>query len=413
MEKISKKRVVIVTVLTIFGLAALGGAFWFGFDTGTRFPQILIVQGVKNLESDKPVAADFSVFWQAWQKIGENYVNIGKVEDQDKVYGAIKGLVGSLGDPYTVFFDPEDGEKFAQDIKGNFGGIGAEIGIRKDQLTIVSPLKDTPAFKAGLKAGDKILQIDAKSTDGLTVNESVGLIRGEIGTAVTLTTFRDAWDKPKEIKIVRANIVVPTLDYKMLNGGLAHVQLYSFNANSNNLFGDNIRQAMRNGSKGLILDLRNNPGGYLSVAVDLAGWFLSPGTLVVSESDKTGPREQFKAQGNGLLKDFPVVVLINEGSASASEILAGALRDNLKTKLIGKKSFGKGTVQQVEYLKDGSSLKITVANWVLPSGKILEGEGLAPDYEVLIKEEDSENEKDPQLDKAIEVLKSEIANQVK
>lgn len=412
MEKISKKRVFMVTALVIFGLTLLGGAFWFGFNAGTRFPQVLLVQGVKNLEADMPVAADFSVFWQAWQKVSENYVNIEKVKNQDKVYGAIKGLVGSLNDPYTVFFDPKDGEKFAQDIKGNFGGIGAEIGIRKDQLTVIAPLKDTPAFKAGIKAGDKIFQIGSKPTDGLTVNESVGLIRGEIGTEVTLTVFRDTWDKPKEIKIVRATIVVPTLDYETREGNLAYIQLYSFNANSENLFGDSVRQAMRKNSKGLILDLRNNPGGYLSVAVDLAGWFLSPGTLVVSETAKNGPREQFKAQGNGSLKDFPVVVLINEGSASASEILAGALRDNLGTKLVGKKSFGKGTVQQIESLKDGSSLKITVANWVLPSGKVLEGQGLDPDYEV-VPPEDLEEKKDLQLDKAIEVLKSEIAKRAK
>lgn len=410
MTEVSKKRVLTGIGVAIVSLLIVGGVFWAGFEIGTRFPQFLIVQGAKNIETTQAEVGDFSVFWQAWQILNDKYVNADKVKNQARIYGAIRGLVGSLGDPYTVFFNPSDGEKFAEDIKGNFGGIGAEIGIRKEQLTVIAPLKDTPAYKAGLKAGDLIIKIGSKSTDGLTVNESVQLIRGEIGTTVVLTVFRAEWDKPKEIKIVRANIVVPTLDYEIKNGNIAYIQLHSFNANSEDLFRNSVQNALGKGAKGMVLDLRDDPGGYLSVAVDLAGWFLPRGSLVVSETTKEGPGDKFEASGNGVLKDFPVVVLINEGSASASEILAGALRDNRGIKLVGKRSFGKGTVQQIESLKDGSSLKITVANWVLPSGKILEGEGLDPDYEVELKDSDVEVGKDPQLDKALEVVAGLIKN---
>lgn len=404
-----KRRFIIISITVIFALVALGGAFWFGFDAGTKFPQVLLVREVKNIEPEIPNKADFSVFWQAWEVLNDLYLKNGQVEPQEKVYGAISGLVDSLDDPNSVFFKPKDSQKFEEDIKGNFGGIGAEIGIRKKQLTIIAPLKGTPALKAGLKPGDKILEVNSTSTEDLTVNESVQLIRGPVGTTVTLKILRDDWEKPRDFKIVRSTIIVPTLDFEMRDGGIAYIQLHSFNANSNNLFYQSVQEAMGKGSRGMILDLRNDPGGYLQVAIDLAGWFLPRESVVVSEVSKGDERRDFRTSGNGILKDFPVVVLVNAGSASASEILAGALRDHRKAPLIGEKTFGKGTVQQVEYLKDGSSIKVTTANWVLPSGKIIEGEGLEPDFKVEMKDEDIEDEKDPQLDKAIEVLKSLLA----
>jgi carboxyl-terminal processing protease len=405
-----RKKQIVIWGLIILAVAALfGSGFLFGFRFGEKFPQTLIVKGVANLESGQPQTTDFSTFWQAWQLIHENYLKDKEVSDQNRVYGAIQGLVRSLNDPHSEFFSPSESKKFEEDIQGNFGGIGIEIDVRKNQLMVIAPLKNTPASRAGLRAGDKILMINSSSTEGLSVDQAVKWIRGPENTEVKLLIFRDDWEKPREFKIVRATIEVPTLDYEVKDG-IVQVKLYSFNANAGKVLYDAMINTIPQGAKGMVLDLRNNPGGYLEVAVNLAGWFLERGTLVVSEVSRSDSKENFKANGNAALVKFPVVVLINQGSASASEILAGALRDQRKIKLVGEQSFGKGTVQQVLPLKDNSSLKITIAHWVLPSGQILEGNGLKPDIEVKMTEEDIINKRDPQLEKAMEILKQEIAS---
>lgn len=414
-----KKRIILILAFLIGVALFFGSGFFWGFKFGKKIPEKIVVKGITNFDGNVSTTADFGIFWQAWQLIDEKYLNSEKVSNQQKVYGAVKGLINSLGDPHSVFFTPEEAKKFNEDIQGNFSGIGAEIGIRKNQLMIISPLKDSPASKAGLRPGDKILKIDSKSTEGISIEEAVRLIRGPENTEVVLTIFRDEWDKPKEFRIIRAPITVPTLDFEIKEGNIAYVQLYSFNSNTNFLFLKAVLEAMLKRVEGMVLDLRGNPGGYLQVAVDLAGWFLPRGTLVVTEVGKERTPQKFFAYGNEVLVKMPVVVLINRGSASASEILAGTLRDNRGVKLIGEKSFGKGTVQELETLRDGSSVKLTVAHWVLPSGKILEnqspenseeGGGLEPDIEVKMTEEDIENNRDPQLEKALEVLKEEIKN---
>lgn len=384
----------------------LGGTFVLGFNSGRQFPETLIVREVQNIEPNEPTGADFSTFWEAWQTINDTYLRSDEVAPQEKAYGAIRGLVGSLDDQYSEFLSPEDNKKFEQDIRGNFGGIGAEIGIRQSKLVVIAPLKDTPASKAGLKPGDLIIKIDDTFTDGLTVDEAISLIRGKENTVVVLAIFRENWEEPQEFKITRATITVPTIDFEM-RGDIAHIELHSFNANANALFQQAVVKAIAANAQGLVLDLRNNPGGFLSVAVDLSGWFLKRGTLVVREEGRDNDRKEFQANGNEALADLPVVILVNGGSASASEILAGALKDQRKIKLVGQKTFGKGTVQELISLRDDSSLKLTVAHWVLPSGKIIEGEGIKPDFEVK-PAEDGTKELDPQLDKAIEVLRGEI-----
>ncbi|MDO8516362.1 MAG: S41 family peptidase [bacterium] len=404
------KNKFIATALVIIAVAALlSSGFVLGMRVGERTPKLVTIQGVANM--DNKTSADFSTFWEAWSLVSDNYLKNKSVSDQTKVYGAIRGLVGSLGDPYTEFFNPDENKKFQADVRGNFSGIGAEIGMRKDQIVIIAPLKDSPAERAGVKAGDYILKVDSSSTDSMTVDDAVGHIRGEEGTNVTLNLFRDGWDKPRDFTITRQKIEVPTIDLKMKEGNIAHIQMYSFNANTEDLFLEALIDASKEGAQGIVLDLRNNPGGYLDVAVSLAGWFLPEGSVVVSEEGKDGERISLKSTGSGKLANFPLVILINEGSASASEILAGALRDNAKIKLIGKQSFGKGTVQELETLHDGSSIKMTIAHWVLPNGTILENEGLKPDYEVELSDEDVKNEKDTQLDKAIEVLKEVMDKQ--
>jgi len=398
---------VLFTIFTLGGIVLL--SFSAGFSAGRNQPKNITITGVENLDSSTEENADFGVFWEAWQTIEENFYKNGEISNQNKVYGAVNGLIQSLGDPYSEFFVPSDGKKFEEDIQGNFGGIGAELGIREEKLVIISPLKDSPAARADLRAKDIILAVDSSPTQGLPIDEAVKNIRGEVGTKVTLTIFRGGWEKPTDFEITREIISIPTLEYEMKNGDIAYVNLYSFNSNSNPLFYQSMVKALSSGSKGLILDLRDNPGGFLQVAVDLAGWFLPRGTLVVSETNKEGKSDKLYSVGNAALKNLPVVVLVNGGSASASEILAGALRDQRGIKLVGEKTYGKGTVQQLLQLKDRSSIKITIANWVLPNGDIIEGEGITPDFEVAITEEDIENEKDPQLEKAIEILNGEIS----
>lgn len=391
----------VAIVLSVFAL--LGSGYFWGYRIGSANPRKVIAQGVTGIDS-RAQDGDFNTFWETWQAIDENYLRSDKVSGKDRVYGAVKGLVGSLGDPYSQFFTPEEAKKFEEDVQGVFSGIGAEIGIRKDQLTIISPLKNSPAEKAGIKAGDWILKINSTSTDGMSTEKAVTLIRGQEGTTATLNIYREGWDKPKDFSIIRKQIEVPTLDSEM-KGEYAHISLHSFNANASKLFYEAVRDAVNKNAKGIILDLRNNPGGYLEVAVNLAGYFVEPGNVVVSENDRTKTIDTFKASGNGALKDFPVVVLVNGGSASASEILAGALRDLRGIKLIGETTFGKGTVQQLKELSDGSEFKVTIAHWVLPSGKTLENGGLKPDYEVKLTDEDINAKKDPQLEKALEVIK--------
>lgn len=408
MEKVLKNRYFVIGISIAVIIALNGASFYFGYQQGMKNPQTVIIRGVANLEEGNIEAVDFSVFWDAWQVIKDKYVESEKIDNQDFVYGAISGLLGSLKDPNSVFFPPSDAKKFNEDIAGEFSGIGAEIGIKNDQLVIIAPLKDTPAERAGLRSGDKILKIDETKTVGLAVDEAVKLIRGERGTTVVLTILRNGWDKPEEISIIRDVIQIPTIDWKMLENNIAYIHLYNFYEKAPFLFYQTAVEIIFKNPNGLILDLRDNPGGYLEAAVNLAGWFLKPGETVVSEEFRSGEKQIFKAHGTGLFKDIPLVILINEGSASASEILAGAIRDNLGVKLIGKKSFGKGTVQELASLKDNSLIKITIAHWRLAGGQLIEKNGLNPDYEVNLTDEDIKAGKDPQLDKAIEVLEAKL-----
>ncbi len=406
-----KKKILTALAVVVVAAALAGSGFFFGFNAGTAVPKKIVVEGVGNAESQKPGEVNFDVFWQAWNLIDQQYLRSADVAGQKRVHGALKGLVGSLDDPYSEFFPPDENKKFQEDIRGNFGGIGAELGIKKERVVIVAPLKDTPASRAGLLAGDQILKINSTSTDGMSVGEAVGLIRGPVGATVTLAIFREGWEKPKDFAITRAVIMIPTLEAKRVGsaGNIAYIHLQSFNENAVNLFGKETSKALAEGVTGMILDLRDDPGGYLEVAVRLAGWFLPRGSLVVSEVGRNDAVfKKFTAEGNAALAHVPVVVLINGGSASASEILAGAFRDVRKTKLVGETSFGKGTVQQLQNLSDGSSMKLTVAHWVFPSGKILEKGGIKPDVEVKITEEDVKNKKDPQLDAAIRAVEEEI-----
>jgi len=331
------------------------------------------------------------------------------------IYGAIKGMVSSLKDPYTVFFNPKEAKTFLEDVNGSFEGVGMEVGIKERQFQVVSPLEGTPAQKAGLRPGDKIVKVGDTSTDGISVEEAVNLIRGPKGTEVTLTIMRQGWQSTRDFKIKRAVIKVPSLTWKLIssedgkpneNGDIAYIDLYQFSEKARSDFRETAINILNSPAKKIILDLRGNPGGYLEIAQNIAGWFLKNGqTVVIEDFGKKQDQEIYKAKGNAQFLDYPLVVLINKGSASASEILASALRDNRAIKLIGETSFGKGCVQELTNLKGKSSLKITVANWLTPKGNLIANKGLKPDIEVEMTENDYSEGNDPQLGKAIEIIK--------
>ena len=354
----------------------------------------------------QPGTIDFSLFWDAYDKIRENFIDTSKITDQKIIYGAIEGMANSLGDPYTDFFDPSRAQRFQQDLSGSFDGIGVEIGIKKDLLTVIAPLKGTPGQQAGLKSGDIILKIDGKDAFNMTTEEAVNLIRGPKGTTVVLSILRDDWDKAKDIRIVRDTIKVPSIEWSLKDENVAYIQIYQFNDTLSSDFAAIALNILQSPAKKIVLDLRDNPGGYLEVAQNIAGWFLQRGQIVTIEDFGNGkPQQTYKTDGNSNLASYPMVVLINEGSASASEILAGSLRDNRSVKLIGAKSFGKGCVQEVINLRGGSFLKITIANWLTPKGHSISDVGLTPDIKVDITDQDAQQKLDPQLDKALEIIK--------
>ncbi len=385
-----------------FNLFFLIGAILLSFGIGVWFGRIQIVCDVC-----QPEEINFSLFWESYQKLKEKFVDNDKINTQGILYGAISGMVKSLDDPYTVFFPPKDTKRFVEDVQGVFEGVGMEIGIRKNQLQVIAPLEGTPAQKAGLLAGDKILKVDDSLTADITIDEAVNLIRGPRGTDVVLTIYREDWQESKEITITRGVIEIPSLKWELLeNNSIAYIKLYQFSQQAAYDFRDLILKILDTSAKKIIIDLRNNPGGYLEIAQNIAGWFLEKGELVVTEEFSDGAKLEYRTEGNPVFLDYKVVVLINEGSASGSEILAGALRDNRNIPLIGEKSFGKGSVQELVNLTGGSSLKVTVAKWLTPKGHLITEVGLEPDIEVEMTSEDYEEDRDPQLNKAIEVLKS-------
>jgi carboxyl-terminal processing protease len=352
----------------------------------------------------QPGTVDFSLFWDAYNKLEQGYINPSDITNQKVVYGAIAGMTNALGDPYTNFFNPQQAQRFQQDLAGSFEGIGVEIGIKGNLLTVIAPLKGTPGEAAGLKAGDAVVKINGKDSTNMTADEAVTLIRGKRGTEVTLSIFREGWNSPKDFKIIRDTIKVPSIEWSLKNGDIAYIQIYQFDQDLSADFKTIALQILQSPAKKIVLDLRNNPGGYLEVGQDVAGWFLPKGqTFTIEDFGKGKEQQIYKTEGTGQLASYPVVVLMNQGSASASEILAGALRDNRKVQLIGTKSFGKGCVQEVVTLRDGSFLKITIANWLTPKGSSISNVGLTPDVKADITEQDAAAKKDPQLDKALEI----------
>jgi carboxyl-terminal processing protease len=362
----------------------------------------------KNHAKDQPTDVDFGLFWEAWNLVNEKYVDQSKLDKDKMIYGAISGMVKSLGDPFSSFMNPEESKQFSQDMEGTFDGIGVEIGMKNDILTVIAPISGSPADNAGLRSGDRIIKIGDQLTSDMSVDEAVTKIRGPKGTEISLTVLREKDNNPKEIKIVRDTISVKSVKLEVKDQEIALLKISKFGDDTTSEMNKAAVQIVANKYRGIILDLRNNPGGYLEAAVDMSSKFIPEGETVVSEEERGGGKKEYKARGNDILNGIPVVILVNGGSASASEIMAGALRDDLGAQLVGKKTFGKGSVQQLEKLTGGSSLRVTIARWLTPGGEYIMEKGLEPNIDVELTDEDYNLDRDPQLDKAVETLKEKI-----
>jgi carboxyl-terminal processing protease len=347
-------------------------------------------------------ATPFDLYWEVWELIEQNFY--GELpSEEERVYGAIRGALRTLDDDYTAFIDPEVAAVTRSALNGSFEGIGAVVRLNDaDQLEIVRPLEGQPAELAGLREGDVVLAVDGESIEGLGLYEAIALIRGPRGTAVELTIWRPGERDTFDVEIVRDRIPLPTIESEMLEADIGYIWLYEFNAQATTLLQEAIEELRSQGATGLILDLRDNPGGLLSQAVSVADEFLPAGVVLYERGRELD--EVFESTDEGLGEDIPLVVLINGGSASASEIVAGAIQDRGRAPLIGETSLGKGSVQQPRTLSNGSELRITIARWFTPDGRAIHGNGLEPDIVVPLTEEDYENDRDPQLERALEYL---------
>jgi carboxyl-terminal processing protease len=346
-----------------------------------------------------------TLYQAVWNTLKQSFVDRGQLDDQKLFYGSLKGLVAASGDPYTVFMDPEENKEFQDDLAGTFEGIGAEIGLKDEIITIISPLDDMPAAKAGIRAGDQIYAINGTSTAGVSVDEAVRQIRGPKDTQVKLTIYRSGENNTKDYTITRSVIVVKSVKTERRDDGVYVIKISAFNNDTGELFSQAINEIINVKPKGIILDMRNNPGGYLDTAVDMASEWIENGPVVIEKFSEE-KQNKYLSTGTGRLKDVPTAVLINGGSASASEIVAGALQDYQKALIIGEKSFGKGSVQSLIDLGGGASLKVTIAKWLTPLGRSINDEGIKPDREVKFTEEDAKKDKDPQFQAALDYLQN-------
>ena len=396
--------------LLLLGVIIAIGFYILGFNSGEKSLSTAVV-GIENTAEGEPANVDFAPFWKAWNLINEKYVPASTtartVGNQEKVWGAIQGLTSSLEDPYTVFFPPVESELFESDIRGNFEGVGMEVVAKDGAIIVIAPLKNSPASRAGIMAGDRVVKIDDKETSNLSTEDAVGIIRGPKGTRVTLTIFRNGAKEPFDIEVVRDVIDIPTIDTRELPGGIFVIELYSFSAQSPNLFRAALREFILSDNNKLILDLRGNPGGYLEAAIDMASWFLPSSSVVVREDFGQSRDEKiYRSKGYDVFSEnLKFVILIDRGSASASEILAGALAEHGRATLVGDKTFGKGSVQELVNITSETSLKITIARWLTPNGLSISQDGIEPKFLVKYTPADREAGHDPQLEKAIEILK--------
>lgn len=345
---------------------------------------------------------DFNLLWQTWNLLKSKYLHQDKLNEVELFYGALAGSVAAVRDPYTVFFDPKVATEFTEELSGQFQGIGAEIGMKDNRLTIIAPLPGTPAEKAGILAGDKILAINNLDATNMSVDKAVSLIRGEKGTKVNLIIVHANSSEPIKLEIARDVIKIVSVSWQMKEDKIAYLKITHFNQDTGERFQEAVNQIMSQGAKKLIVDLRNNPGGFLDVAIDLGGYWFNKKVMVKEMFYDTSKNRDYETSGSAVLKDIPTVVLVNGGSASASEILAGALQDYKLATIVGEKTFGKGSVQELENLSDGSAVKITVAEWRTPNNRVINEKGVEPDIKV---ERSTDLQDDNQLKEALKIIR--------
>lgn len=380
-------------------------------DVSLKWADYHPVVNVANREPPQNINLDFKLFWQTWDLLSQKYLDKKALDPQKLYYGAIQGMVAAVGDPYTVFLPPQQQKNTQEELSGRFDGVGIELGFNKDKrLVVMAPLSGTPADKAGIKPQDIIVKIDSKDTSSITLPEAVQLIRGPKGTKVTLTIFREGDQNTRDLSLNRDTIVVKSVEisFKQTQSGkaVAVIKLSRFGERTEAEWNDAVSQVLAKGVQGVVLDLRNNPGGYLDGAVFIASEFLDGGNVVLQE-DGQGQRTAYSVNRQGKLLKLPLSVLINKGSASASEIVAGALQDRKRATLVGEKSFGKGTIQDAEDLPGGSGIHITIAKWLTPNGRWAnQTNGFDPDLKVDMPaaQTDNQNHVDPQMDKALDLL---------
>ncbi len=400
-KKIEAKYVFLVIFLSLF---IFSGGFLLGQNkTKDYFRPIAYYQNEETGDKKDTENLNFNLYWEVWDNVKSNYVNKIKISDKELFYGSLKGLAEATGDPYTMFMDPEEAKEFADDLAGTFEGVGMEVGLRNDIATVIAPLDETPAQKAGLLPGDKIYAVDDVPTIGLSISEVVRKIRGPKDTTVKLTIIRGD-QKAFDVEIVRGVIVVKSLKTELRPDNIYVIRISNFNNDTEYLFNQAVDEILIKKPRGIILDLRSNPGGYLETSIRIASEWIEEG-MIVAEQLNDNKRNEYPARGLARLKDFKTVVLIDGGSASASEILAGALRDYKKATLVGETTFGKGSVQTLKDLSDGSTLKITIAKWLTPAGDFIDEKGIEPDVKIELDMDDINNNLDPQFDKALNILK--------
>ena len=402
-------------VATITGVVVLILGFGGGFYAATSTP---LGEGRMPVpDASEPQNVDFTPVWKAWNILNQNFVSAAVSSttpiatttaklNQQKVYGMVAGLADSLNDPYTFFFPPTENTQFSEDMSGTFEGVGMEIDVKDQVLTVTSPLKGTPSYNAGIKAGDKILKINGTSTQGLSVDAAIKEIRGPKGTTVTFSILRDGWVAPKDFSVVRDTINIPIVNTTARKDGVFVISISTFTSNSPDLFRTALRQFVQSGDTKMVLDLRGNPGGYLEAAVDIGSWFLPSGDVIVTE-DYAGHATNIVHRSLGyniFNKNLKMVILVDKGSASASEILSDALRYYGIGKMVGTNTFGKGVVQQLFPITDDTSLKVTVARWLGPDGIQIPHDGLTPDIVATTTDELIKAGNDVQLEKAAQIL---------
>ncbi|OGO04190.1 MAG: hypothetical protein A2Y73_05245 [Chloroflexi bacterium RBG_13_56_8] len=391
----------VITVLVMTGYAAGIATMWrFGYEIRAAVANLVPESAGQPIPERIP-EEDFDLLDKVWGILGREFHDPDSLDEQKMIYGAAMGLASSLEDPYTMFVEPMRAAILADDMQGSFEGIGATVSMLDGQLIVVEPLPNSPALEAGIQAGDVILAVDDEPLEGKSYFEAIALIRGPRGTVVRLLVKREGTADLFTVPVTRGEVEVPIVEARITEEGIAYLRLREFNALSENRVHSALDELLQADPIGLILDLRDNPGGFLEMSVAIASEFLPEDTLVVSQKERDKPLEQFRVEHVGIATEIPLVVLIDGSSASASEIVAGAIRDHQRGVLIGEQTFGKGSVQSVHALEDGSSLRVTVAKWYLPNGDNLDSNGIQPDIEVVLTPDDAIQGKDPQLDRAI------------